>query len=235
MTRPYHLRVVGYVRCSSQEQVDGLSLDAQRAKLESWASLTGSDLTETIEDAGVSGTKPLSDRPGGRRVVDLMEMRKPPVDAIAILRLDRLGRNASESLALLRTFAKGPVGLVSVADRLDLTTPQGRAMAGIAAIFGELERDLIAQRTSEALAALRDQGRVYGRLPYGYENRDGLLVENPEEQNVLCRARALRIKGWSYRAIAQKLNDTGIPAKRGGPWYPMTCRSVLLTSQGLQG
>ena len=81
--------------------------------------------------------------------------------AVVVLRLDRLGRNAAESLALLRRFRASPVGLVSVAEHLDLATPHGRAMAGVQAVFNELERDLIAQRTTEALRELRTQGRPW--------------------------------------------------------------------------
>lgn len=227
------LRVVGYVRCSSQEQVDGMSLDAQRARLAAWAEAIDAELVEVIEDAAISGTKSLSDRPGGCRLASLLESRKPWADAILVIRLDRLGRDAAETLGLLRKFANGPVGLISIADRLDLTTPQGRAMAGMAAVFGELERDLIAQRTAEALSALRAQKRVYGRLPFGWDSENGLLVENADEQRVLSRVRRLRLKEASYRAIALKLNAQGVPAKRGGPWHAMTVRSVLRTSEAL--
>ncbi len=52
-------------------------------------------------------------------------------------------------------------------------------MAGVSAVFAELERELIAQRTAEALAELRYQGRVYGPIPFGYDGVDGQLVESP--------------------------------------------------------
>jgi DNA invertase Pin-like site-specific DNA recombinase len=74
--------------------------------------------------------------------------------------MDRLGRDAAEQIALRKRFRSGKVGLVAIAQQIDLATPHGRAMAQIGAVFNELERTLIAERTTEALAELRQQGRA---------------------------------------------------------------------------
>ena len=119
------MRVLGYVRCSSIEQAtEGLSLEAQRSKVASWCELAGATLVEVVEDAGVSGGRRLADRLGGAQVAALLDSRRPSVDAVVIVRLDRLGRDAAETLAYLRRFAAGPVGLVSIADRVDLRAGQ---------------------------------------------------------------------------------------------------------------
>lgn len=229
------LSVVGYARCSSQEQaIEGVSLEAQRRRIEQRAELSGAALTEVIEDAGVSGTRPLAQRAGGAKIVDLLDSRRPPVQAVVVARLDRLGRTAAETLAYLRRFSNGPVKLVSIAERLDLTTPQGMAMAQVGAVFAELERALIAERTADALSALRNAGRVYSPTPFGYQAEGGHLHPLPEEQRVLAKICRYRNRGLSYGAIASRLNARGDPAKRGGLWYGMSVRSVLRTSQQLQ-
>jgi DNA invertase Pin-like site-specific DNA recombinase len=144
-----------------------------------------------------------------------------------------LGRDAAETLELLKRFSKGPVGLVSITERLDLTTPQGRAMAGVAAVFAELERSLIGERTSEALRTLMRQGRAYSPTPYGYDRRGALLVSNSQEQETLALIREQRDCTYSFAAIADKLNEMGRPSKRGGRWHAMSVRSVLMTSERL--
>jgi DNA invertase Pin-like site-specific DNA recombinase len=223
--------VWGYVRCSTQEQGDfGLSLESQRARIAAWCEAACVSLGELVEDQGVSGSRPLATRPGGRKVAELLSKRKSAVSAIVVVRLDRLGRDAAETLQLLKKFTDGPVGLVSIAERLDLTTPQGRAMAGVAAVFAELERSLIGERTAEALNRLREDGRLYGPVPFGYDAVEGQLVPNEGEQVGLGFMRSMRERGMSYAAIASWLNSEGIPGKRGGVWYPMSVRSVLLTS-----
>ncbi len=226
------MKVVGYTRCSTEEQaVDGVSLSTQLGRIDAWCDATGAELVEVIEDGGVSGTRPLADRPGGARVASLLEARKPDVDAVIIVRLDRLARNAADALHWLHRFAKGSVGLVSIDDRLDLGSPQGKAMAQMSAVFAELERNLGARRTSDALRELRSSGKAYSPTPFGFKRDGDKLVPDEAEQKALARMRGLRTKGKSYRAIAASLNRSKTPAKNGGAWFASSVRSTLLTSE----
>jgi site-specific DNA recombinase len=229
------VKVYGYTRCSTADQAsEGLSLDAQRARIEAWADATGALVEEIIEDAGISGSRPLVERPGGSRIAALLNARRPSVDAVVVVRLDRLGRDASESLACLRRFTRGDVGPISITDRIDLGTPTGRAMAQMTFVFAELERSLIAQRTADALAELRAQRRIYGRIPFGYEAHEDRLVPDPEEQKVLARIIQWRERGEGYHRIAARLNSMNIRAKRGGRWHSTSVRSVVRTSARLE-
>lgn len=106
-------------------------------------------------------------------------------------------------------------------------------MAGVAAVFAELERSLIGQRTSDGLRALMKQRRVYGPTPYGYDRRGALLVSNEQEQKTIALIRDQRDCTYSFASIADQLNEMGIPSKRGGRWHAMSVRSVLLTSERL--
>ena len=108
-------------------------------------------------------------------------------------------------------------------------------MAGVSAVFAQLERELIAQRTAEALTELRNQGRVYGPIPFGYDGIDGELVESPGEQVVLAWMQSMRRRALSYARIAAALNGERIPSKQGGRWHAMSVRSVLLTNERLSG
>src|SRR5690349_20347643 len=125
------LRVVGYVRCSTHEQSsDELSLEAQAGRIEAWAAVHDAEIVRTIDDPATSGTRPLASRPGGSEISKLLHQRKSHVDAVAVVRLDRLRRDAAECLDLLKRFSQGRIGLVSITERLDLTSATGRAMAG---------------------------------------------------------------------------------------------------------
>ena len=226
------MKVLAYTRCSTEEQaVDGVSLPAQLGRIEAWCEAMGAELAQVIEDGGISGTRPLADRPGGAQITALLEARNPAVDAVVIVRLDRLARNAADALHWLQGFATGSVGLVSIDDRLDLGTPQGRAMAGMSAIFSSLERELIAQRTADALCELRSRGKAYSPTPFGFKRYGDDLVPDEAEQRVLVRMSRLRRKGKSYRAIATSLNRSKTPAKKGGAWFASSVRSVLSTTE----
>ncbi len=190
-------------------------------------------LLMVVEDAGVSGSRALADRPGGSCVAGLLDSRRAPVQAVVVVRLDRLGRDAAETLVYLRRFASGSVGLVSIADRIDLGTPQGRAMAQVSAVFSELERALIGERTADALHELRSQKRPYSPTPYGYKVEQRRLVEEMTEQRVITRMARRRGQGVSHARIAASLNQRRVPAKRGGAWHAMSVRSVLRTQKSL--
>jgi site-specific DNA recombinase len=225
------LRAMGYCRVSSMEQArDGVSLDAQEGRIRAWAEGTGADLVDVVIDAGVSGTKRLEDREQGARIAALLNSRSPGADTVVVLRLDRLGRDAAESLALLKRFRAGKVGLVSLAEHLDLATPAGRAMAGMTAVFAELERGLIGARTTEALAGLKKSGKAWNHPPFGWHVEDGRLVEDSDEQDTLERIRDLRASGLSYERVAAALERERRPTKRGGRWYPASVRAVLGTN-----
>lgn len=227
-------KVWAYIRCSTLEQAEANSLETQRLRIAAWAEATGSEITEWIIDAGVSGTKPLSSRPGGSRIAALLDSKRPGVEAVVVAKLDRLGRDAAESLQLFKRFRVGTVGLVSVADRIDLSSPQGRAFASMASVFSQLERELTAQRTAENLMTIRKEGRVYGVVAFGYRAEAGRLLLDDDEQRVLIRIRKLRKQGVSYDKIAKALNADTVPAKRGGVWYAMSVRNSLAASEKME-
>jgi DNA invertase Pin-like site-specific DNA recombinase len=223
------MKIVGYTRVSTAEQVsEGQSLEAQEARIRAWADLQGAEVVEIFREEGVSGSRLLADRPEGNRIAKLLEARRPGVDAIVVTRLDRLGRDAAEQIALLKRFRTGKVGVVAIAQQIDLATPHGRAMAQIGAVFGELERALIAERTTETLAEMRAAGKVTNHAPFGYEVQEGYLVANQAEQQTLGRLIQLRQQGLSFHKLAALLNQEERPTKRGGPWQAMTVRNVYL-------
>ena len=174
---------------------------------------TGSHITEWITDAGVSGSKPLASRPGGARIAALLDSKNPGVEAVCVASLDRLGRDAAESLSLFKKFRTGKVGLVSIRERVDLLTPMGRAFVAIASIFSQLERELLALRTVENLATIRREGRVFGVVPFGWKAEAGRLLLDQGEQTVLTHIRKLRKQGVSYDRIAKALNEQGTPGQ----------------------
>jgi site-specific DNA recombinase len=229
-------RVVAYVRCSTIEQAtEGMSLPAQEAKIRAWAEAVGAEVVDVITDGGVSGSLSLDRRPGGRVIADIMSNPRPGIDAIAVMRLDRLGRDAAETLGLLKKFTKGPVGLVSVSDRLDLGSPQGRAMAAMVCVFAELERGLVSQRVKDALQELRRQGRVYGNPPFGWDRRGDFLIRNRREQATLAHMRRLYDSGMTYTEVGKQLQRERRKSKKGGQWRYETVRGVMRASARLDG
>jgi len=89
--------------------------------------------------------------------------RRREIDLVLVWRLDRWGRSVTDLLATLQELEHLGVGFVSLTEALDLTTPAGRAMAGLLAIFAEFEREILRERTRAGLAHARQSGKKLGR------------------------------------------------------------------------
>jgi putative DNA-invertase from lambdoid prophage Rac len=89
--------------------------------------------------------------------------RRREIDVVLVWRLDRWGRSVTDLLATLQELEHLGVGFVSLTEALDLTTPAGRAMAGLLAVFAEFEREILRERVRAGLAHARQNGQKLGR------------------------------------------------------------------------
>ncbi|MBZ0137229.1 MAG: recombinase family protein, partial [Planctomycetes bacterium] len=137
-------------------------------------------------------------------------------------------RNATDALVTTNEFRRYGVDFASLTEDFDTSTAAGKMFFSLIATFAEFERNLIGDRTREALASKRADGYRVGEIPLGYDtNDDGLLIPVEEEQLVIDQILELREQGYGYLRIAKQLNRESVPAKKGGKWYPKTVRSVL--------
>lgn len=95
------------------------------------------------------------------------------------------------------------------------------------AVLSEFERDVIAERTSGALAHKKAKREVYSPVPLGFVANEGRLQPNAKEMRVVADIRSMRLAGLSLREIAACLNNRGISGKKGGKFYASTIKAVL--------
>ena len=220
------MKVVGYTRVSLDERGQrGLGLAAQRSAIVVEVAARGWELADVLEDRGYSGRD--CNRPALTAVMRMLQRRE--ADALLVSKLDRLSRSILDFTSIMATARKQSWGIVALDLAVDTTTPAGEAMANVMATFAQYERRVIAARTSAALSELRSQGRVYSRLPFGWQRDGDRLIPHEQEQKTIARMRRLRARGV-HEAIARSLNRSGVPAKRGGPWIKTSVRSVLATA-----
>src|SRR6266851_5518243 len=93
----------------------------------------------------------------------LVTARRREIDVVLVWRLDRWGRSVADLVSTLQELQHLGVGFVSLTEALDLTTPAGRAMAGLLAVFAEFERDILRERVRAGLAHARQNGKRLGR------------------------------------------------------------------------
>lgn len=218
---------VGYVRVSREEQArDGVSLDAQRARVAAYATAKGLELGDVLADEGLSG-KDLN-RPA---LEDLLNRcRRGEVGHVIVWKLDRLTRRTRHLLSLVEDlFLARHIELHSVSESLDTSTPHGRFVLTLFGGLAQMERELIAERTRGALAWKRENGQPTSHPPLGFRpnGRRGHMLPVPEEVAIVRRILDQADGGATFTAIAAALNAEGAPTKHGAHWHHSTVGKVV--------
>jgi site-specific DNA recombinase len=219
------MKAIGYIRVSTSGQVeDGVSLDAQEAKVKAWADLNNADEVVIFRDEGISG-KRADNRPGLQSALDAVNTG----DALIVYSLSRLSRSTKDTIALSEILLKKEADLVSLSEKIDTTTAAGKMVFRMLAVLSEFERDQISDRTRFALAHKKANGeKTGGDIPFGYRVRAGKLYRNNEEQKAIDMILELRAEGLSLRAICCRLTEAGIARKRGSlTWHPQIVSEIL--------
>lgn len=191
--------MAAYLRTSTDEQTNGL--EAQREQIRYHADARGLELVWYEEHASAKTLE----RP--QLALALAALEAGVHDGLIVAKLDRLSRSLHDLTGLFALALEQDWALVSLAPAVDMTSPYGRAMAQMAGVFAELERELISQRTREALAQL------------------DLVKMEPE---VAARIRTLAAAGWSNAWIARRLELEGAPTPNGGErWHRSTIWRAL--------
>jgi putative DNA-invertase from lambdoid prophage Rac len=174
------LRAGLYARVSTAEQQ---TLPMQISAMREYADRRGWSVVASIEDVG-SGAK---DRPKRKELERLAKRRQ--LDVILVWRLDRWGRSLSDLTISLRDLLAIGVEFASVTEGLDLSTPTGRAMAGMLGVFAEFERDVLRERVLAGLAAAKKKGKT--RRVTGHAARGSLDKYIHEDFEAIREATAL--------------------------------------------
>src|SRR3954469_18489863 len=147
-------RVGLYARVSTHDQQ---TLPLQLSAMREHAEHRGWNIVMKVEDVG-SGVR---ERP--KREDLLRAARRRELDLILVWRLDRWGRSLVDLITTIQELTALRVGFVSLGEALDLSTPSGRALAGMLAVFAEFERDILRDRVKAGIAQARQEGRPHGR------------------------------------------------------------------------
>ena len=160
-------------------------------------------------ERGVSGSKPLAERPKGKEMLDALQ----PGDIVITPKLDRMFRSALDALDILGKLQKQSISLHMI-DLGGDTTGNGisKLVFTILSAVAEAERDRIRERVSDVKRDQRQRGRFLGgTVPFGYAiGEAGELVEVPEQQRAIKRMKQLRAKNLSLRKIQAKLAEHGV-------------------------
>lgn len=184
-------------------QVEGYSIDAQKELLVNFAKSKEYSSYKFYIDGGYSG-KDLN-RPAIQELMKDVENHE--IDTVIVFKLDRISRSQRDTLYLIEeVFNKYNVGFISVRENFDTTSPFGKAMIGILSVFAQLERETILERTRLGLRKRAEAGlwRGGGKIPfpYDYDEKQGILIPNPEKVKLLNKMITLYLGGSSFLQIS---------------------------------
>lgn len=180
-----------YARVSTNDQQ---TLPMQLAALRDYARKRGWQVVAEIKEVGSGATL------RHKREELLTAARRRDIDLVVVWRLDRWGRSLVDLVNTLQELVALKVGFVSLSEALDLTTPSGRALAGMLAVFAEFEADILRDRVKAGIAQARKEGR-----PHGRPITAGLHLQKIKE---------LFRKGLSKREIAKQIGISRTSVRR---------------------
>ena len=207
---------VGYVRVSTLEQArEGVSLDAQRARIAAHCASRDYQLIEIYADEGISGRK-TRNRPGLEAA--LYEVCKNR-GCLIVFSLSRLARSTPDAIRIAERIQKAGAELVMLAEQVDTSSAAGKMFYTVLAALAAFESDQVGERTSLALRYKKSKGeRWCSSAPFGHSFRDGRLAENPDEQKTLRTIWKLRRQDLPVREIAKRINEQGHRNRSGRPF-----------------
>ena len=227
------LRVALYVRVSSQEQAEeGYSIGEQTERLQKYAEAMGWEIYKVYVDPGYSGGN--MSRPGLNDMIN--DVKSGEIDTVVVYKLDRLSRNQFDTLYLIeKVFLANNTDFISMTENFNTNSPLGRAMIGFLAVFAQLEKDKINERTLMGKEARAKEGKWGGGpsepIGYDYNPTTELLYVNEYEKMQILEAVELFLKGTPLRTICNQFRDKGYTysgrSGRVAEWDPKRLKYVF--------
>ena len=214
--KPTVTRIVGYVRVSTEEQVDGHSLDAQRREIERYAERQGFVLVNIYADEGVSAhTDRIEKRP--QLAALLADASRGSFDTVVVHTIDRWARNMRVQLETLSRLGSAEVGFVSLMENFDFSTPHGKFNLNMIGGVNQFFSDQLALHVLKSQRHKAEGGLPIGPVPFGYVigTSGEVAIVEPSEGEAIRQAFAARAAGRSNGQIAEVLNGDGFRTRKG--------------------
>lgn len=229
------MRLIAYLRVSTNGQLDGYGFDSQRTDIRAWAKANGHRIVGWHEDA-VSGKYDAPDRDGLTDAIDDV-CHAHKAEGIIVGKLDRLARALTVQEAILALVWRDG-GRVFAADQGEILQddpddPMRTALRQVQGVFAELDRKMVVKRLRDGRKAKKAAGRhAVGPYAFGYEGsgkgRTRDAAPRDDEQAAVSRILELRGQGESYRSIAAALDAEGLAPRKADHWSAMSVRNVAI-------
>ncbi|WP_419893166.1 recombinase family protein [Oceanobacillus kimchii] len=220
-------RALGYVRVSTDKQLDNTSISKQKEEIKKYCEENQITLVN-IYDEGAGSAENIKDRPEFKEMYSHAFKKEEIIDFVIVWHSDRISRDNLDALYVFKRLTKAKKHLVCLSNNIDTRDPKAKLLYQFMALVSELERDMIILRTSSGMEKNAKDGNFNGGQVLGYESEEKRLKIVPEEAKIVeFIFKKYAYDKWGYYKIASTLNDQGIKTKKGKDWSINAIRTIL--------
>ncbi|MFD2658552.1 recombinase family protein, partial [Gracilibacillus thailandensis] len=225
------MRAACYIRVSTQEQMEGYSISAQKRQLTAYCESQGWDIVGYFVEEGKSAKD--TNRTELQRMIKQIE--NGLIDCVLVYKLDRLTRSVMDLYKLLEVFEKHNCKFKSATEVYDTTSAIGRMFITLVASFAQFERERLSERVSMGMEEMMRAGKWKGGdIGYGHDKKDDKFVIVEHEAEVIRDMFKWYVyEGYGYEKIAVRLNQAGITTRRGRDWTGDAVRKAMINKKNI--
>lgn len=215
-------KAIGYIRVSTEKQVDGSSIDNQVDRIKAYCSLYDMDLLEIISDDGITGRN--TNREGFQKLMERVTNKE--IDSVVVYSLSRFSRNTVDALTNIEIMNKNNVSFHSISEKIDTGSAQGKFFMTIISALAELESNQTGERIKSVKSNNKAKLKTYTCPIFGFDSgpKKDLTINKSEMETVIYIKNI--VHDHSYREIAEILNSKNIPTKKGRTWHASTVYAI---------
>ncbi len=220
------MKAIAYARVSTIGQSEeGVSLEMQKARIAAWCIGNGHELEAVFVETGSGGRA--DNRPELQKAMALVCKRR---GILVVYSLSRFSRSVKDTLALTEQLDAANAHLASLSESLDTSSAVGRMVFKMLSTLAEFERDVLSERTRNALGHMRKMNRrISFKVPFGHTLAadKATLLPDANEQAAIIRMQERRAGGMTLAAICQTMETEGVRTRFGGKWFPKTIAAII--------
>ncbi|MFD1447944.1 recombinase family protein [Oceanobacillus profundus] len=220
-------KAIGYVRVSTDKQLDNTSIEKQREEIVKYCKNNQITLVN-IYDEGAYSAENIRDRKEFKKMYHHVFDKEEDIDYVVVFKSDRISRDNLDALYIYKRITEANKHLICIADNIDTRDKNAKLLYQFMSLVAELERDMIKFRTTTGMEKNFEKGNFNGGKVYGYYTESKELKLNENEAKVVKYIfEKYAIDQWGYRKIASNLNDQNIKTKNEKHWTVTAIKTVL--------